>query len=154
MNKQLSTEGYLITSFPLPENLLTLVGLEDWNQLDQEFQQLTNKDGKIFQFLQDFHPFSSIEFIISLRDSLDPDQEDGIWHDDGSRLMAFSLSLTLEPFEGGLLEIKNNQKNQHAILKTPEYGQGIIFLTGEYGYIHKINRVTKGKRLIIAGWCK
>ena len=47
----------------------------------------------IFEFLKQFHDFNFIEFIISIRDSQNEWEEDGIWHDDGSRVFAFSLSL-------------------------------------------------------------
>lgn len=153
MNKELFNQGFIIKEFPLTEKVLESVNENNWKALDNEFLKLTQKDGLIFNFLRQFHEFNQIEFIISIRDALDPDQEDGIWHDDGSRLMAFSLSLTQHPFEGGLLEFKNNSKNFYTTIKTPEFGKGIIFLTGEYGYLHKINQVTRGKRIIIAGWC-
>lgn len=146
-------QGYLITTFPLSPTIPHLVDNENWQALDQEFQLLCQKNGALFQYLKNFCDFNSIEFIISIRDGSNPDEEDGIWHDDGSRLMAFSLSLTKLEIQGGVLEIKHQSGNPHHHLPTPRFGEIIIFLTGVHDFHHKINRVIKGKRIIIAGWC-
>ena len=120
----------------------------------------TRKGGAIFEELLNFSRFSEIEFIISIRSSLEVPDEDGIWHDDGSRRLAFSLSLTRNPeaIQGGRLEIRRRAErggdaSGSEVLPTPGYGTLIVFATGSQGYEHKINRVTEGERLIIAGWC-
>jgi hypothetical protein len=146
---------YRIESISLPKEVKNLVISENWDDLDKIFISYTQKDGFLFQILSKYITFSEIEFIISIRDSQNPYEEDGIWHDDGSRMLAFSLSLTLETnLEGGILEIRNkNNPHECYQLKTPNYGEMIVFKTGQEGYEHKINKLTKGRRIIIAGWC-
>lgn len=144
------------TSFPLilSENISFHCREKKWQCLDDTFMKETKKGSPLFELLNFFIPIDSIEFIISLREAQNEWEEDGIWHDDGSRKIAFSLSLTHEQQtpKGGVLEMrKKNDKNSHYI-KTPPFGHIIIFLTGIHGYEHKINKVEEGKRLIIAGW--
>jgi hypothetical protein len=106
--------------------------------------------------LREYARFSEIEFIISIRSSLESPDEDGIWHDDGSRVLAFSLSLTIEHQEigGGKLEIRRRgSPDACGAIPTPPYGTLIVFATGQSGYEHKIGRVERGERIIIAGWC-
>lgn len=150
---ELFTQGYHLTSFPLGEEIRSRVQQERWQELDDEFRKLTIKDGRLFQFLQQFHDFNSIEFIISVRDASNDWEEDGIWHDDGSRVFAFSLSLTIGEIEGGRLAFRHQGGAPHAFLPTPDFGGIILFLTGRYGFEHKIHQVTRGRRVIIAGWC-
>ena len=150
---ELFTQGYHLTYFTLGDEIKDLVVQEKWPELDAEFQKLTAKDGRLYKFLNEFHDFSSIEFIISIRDAQNDWEEDGIWHDDGSRVFAFSLSLTLEAPEGGRLGVRMKNDNQMRLIPTPSFGGIILFLTGIYGYEHCIHQVTKGRRLIIAGWC-
>ena len=127
----------------------------DYEFIDSAFKELTHKEGNLFKYLSQFENFQSIEFILSLRDSENSWEEDGIWHDDGSRKLAFSLSLTKNShlIEGGLLEIR--KKDELESLKIPpfEFGEIVVFKTGTSGFEHKINQVTLGKRFIIAGWC-
>ena len=145
--------GYLLSSFDLDESIRHWVENKNWLALDQAFANLTAPGGALFNFLQRFHDFQSIEFIISIRDGENPDEEDGIWHDDGSRAFSFSLSLTLEEIEGGKLGVRKVGANLYPQIPTPPYGGIILFLTGVYGFEHKIHQVTRGKRVIIAGWC-
>lgn len=152
----LALNGHFAAHSVLDGTALEYVQNEDWEGLDNYFQGLTAPNGSIFKLLSNFESFEAIEFIISIRDSKNKWEEDGIWHDDGSRKLAFSLSLmeSLDDIEGGVLEIR--QKGKSESLKIPPfvYGQMIVFLTGTYGYEHKINQVTKGRRIIIAGWCQ
>ena len=154
----LHEKGYLLEKISLPSHVLESILSRNWNALDQAMTQETQRGGVIFEALQKWMTFDHIEFIISIRSSLLTPDEDGIWHDDGSRLLAFSLSLTLQPdtIEGGVLEIRKRDRLQtypsHGI-PTPPWGTLIVFATGLYGFEHKINRVTQGERIIIAGWC-
>lgn len=150
---ELFTQGFHQTQFPLPEEIKELVQQERWKELDDEFKKLTSTDGELFAFLQNFHCFHSIEFIISVRDSQNDWEEDGIWHDDGSRVFAFSLSLTSATIEGGRLGVRLKGQQKFLEIPTPEFGGIILFLTGVHGYEHKIHQVTQGRRVIIAGWC-
>lgn len=152
---ELFQNGFHLTYFPLGDEIRTIVEREDWEKLDQEFQELTKKDGRLFKFLRQYHDFNDIEFIISIRDSLNEWEEDGIWHDDGSRVFAFSLSLTLDAdkLSGGRLAVREKGSEKYLEIPTPSFGGIILFLTGTYGYEHKIHQVIFGKRIIIAGWC-
>lgn len=149
----LSSQGYVITKLEIPPEITSYINDQDWKKLDQTFLNLTLPSGSLFQLLRNYATFQSIEFIISIRDASDKDQEDGIWHDDGSRLMAFSLSLTQDDVEGGILGFKKKGQETQVYIPTPSYGEMIIFLTGVHGYEHKIYQVTKGRRIVIAGWC-
>jgi hypothetical protein len=150
---ELFQNGYHLTYFTLPDEIRNLVANEKWNELDAEFHKLTAKDGRLYKFLNDFHDFENIEFIISVRDASNEWEEDGIWHDDGSRVFAFSLSLTLDDVKGGRLGIRERGQETFTQIPTPSFGGIILFLTGIYGYEHKIHQVLKGRRVIIAGWC-
>lgn len=154
-NPELFQNGFFVTYFPVPEEIKTYVQNEEWNKVDEAFQKLTKKEGSLFQFLQVFHDFNEIEFIISIRDASHEWEEDGIWHDDGSRVFAFSLSLTLGPetIEGGRLGVRRKGEESSFEIPTSSFGGIVLFLTGLYGFEHKIHAVKKGRRIIIAGWC-
>lgn len=154
-NPQLFQNGFHLSYYPLNEEIRELVIKEDWEKLDQKFKELTKKDGGLYNFLQKYHDFNEIEFIISIRDASNDWEEDGIWHDDGSRVFAFSLSLSLsaDDIEGGRLQVKQKNSDSFYEIPTPSFGGIILFLTGLYGYEHKIHQVKKGRRIIIAGWC-
>ena len=152
---ELFQNGFHLTHFPLSEELRDAVHHENWEWVDAEFKGLTSPEGSLFKFLKTFHDFQQIEFIIGLRDASHDWEEDGIWHDDGSRVFAFSLSLTLDSdsIKGGRLGIRRKGEEYFMQIPTPSFGGIILFLTGIYGYEHKIHQVTQGRRVIIAGWC-
>ncbi len=151
----LMNTGFHLTYFPLTEEVRKSVRAENWKEVDEAFKVLTSPKGRLFEFLKAYHDFSSIEFIISIREAGTEWEEDGIWHDDGSRVFAFSLSLTenASEIEGGRLGVKRKNEENVRLIPTPEFGGIILFLTGLYGYEHRIHSVTKGRRVIIAGWC-
>lgn len=152
---ELFPHGFHLSYFPLGDEIRDMVAREDWKALDDAFKELTKKDGRLFKFLQEFHDFNEIEFIISIRDSKNEWEEDGIWHDDGSRVFAFSLSLTLDAdsIVGGRLGVRQKETKDFLEIPTPSFGGIILFLTGMYGYEHCIHQVKEGRRIIIAGWC-
>jgi hypothetical protein len=150
---ELFNQGYHLSYFTLGDEIRELVAQEKWNELDEEFKKLTTKDGRLYKYLNEFHDFNDIEFIISIRDAKNEWEEDGIWHDDGSRVFAFSLSLTLEAPEGGRLGVRRIGEESFRQIPTPSFGGIILFLTGIYGFEHRIHQVTRGCRIIIAGWC-
>lgn len=154
-NPALFQNGFFLSYFPLGDEIRSYVENEQWDNLDQAFKDLTKKGGSLYNFLQNYHDFSEIEFIISVRDSANEWEEDGIWHDDGSRVFAFSLSLTTEPekIKGGRLGVRPKGQEQFLQIPTPGFGTIILFLTGLYGFEHKIHQVQEGRRVIIAGWC-
>lgn len=149
----LELNGYFIDSLNLPLDIKIAVDNEDYQSLDNLMTRYLSKDHFIFNYLKQFSVFSDIEHIISLRESKNEWEEDGIWHDDGSRVLAFSLSLTNEIPSGGVLEFREKGLIESQKIPTPKYGEIIVFKTGTSGYEHKINKVIDGKRLIIAGWC-
>ncbi|MAX65400.1 MAG: 2OG-Fe(II) oxygenase [Bacteriovoracaceae bacterium] len=150
----LENKGFCLSSFDLPNELFVQVKQKNYQKIDQIIEKLLRPNGSLFKYLQNFTKFSSTEFILSLRESANEWEEDGIWHDDGSRVLAFSLSLTLTPpSQGGILEIRKKGETQSAKIPTPSYGTIIIFQTGHAGHEHKINAVTSGTRLVAAGWC-
>jgi len=153
----IATQGFLITTIEVPPLVREKLLERNWPGLDQAIARETLPGGVIFSKLQNYAKFSQIEFIISIRSSFEEPDEDGIWHDDGSRVLAFSLSLTLNPseIEGGCLEIRRRGEDfpKTETLPTPPYGSMIVFATGHLGFEHKINRVIRGERIIIAGWC-
>ncbi len=150
---ELFQSGYHLSHFPLSDEIKHLVETENWTELDNEFKKLTAKDGRLYQFLNAYHDFENIEFIISIRDASNEWEEDGIWHDDGSRVFACSLSLTLGEVKGGRLGLRRRGEEAFVQIPTPSFGGIILFLTGIYGFEHKIHQVMEGKRIIIAGWC-
>lgn len=156
-SEQIAENGFYLTHVELPSAIRESVLNRDWEKLNAEIFRQTAKGGVIFDELLHYAKFSDIEFIISIRSSnVEPD-EDGIWHDDGSRVLAFSLSLTLRPdaIEGGRLEIRKRSTEPQSSkeIPTPTFGTLIVFATGWQGFEHKINRVVQGERIVIAGWC-
>jgi len=148
-------KGFLLQRIEFEPSLKNLVSEEKWTEVDQHFLKLTAPGGAIFNLMQEFHPFSKIETMLSIRDGANEWEEDGIWHDDGSRVFAFSLSLTLNPgeLEGGSLELRRKNDEQSEMIPTPEFGTAILFLTGIHGFEHRTRQVKKGRRVILVGWC-
>jgi hypothetical protein len=157
VRQDLESRGYFTISLSPPVEVLAAVKGRDWLALDRVMNSQTRAGGIVFEALRPYADFTQIEFIISIRSSLEAPDEDGIWHDDGSRLLAFSLSLTFDPaeIEGGRLEIRRRGANPGPAesIPTPRCGTMIVFATGVQGFEHKINRVVRGERIIIAGWC-
>lgn len=152
--QRLYKQGFVILNTKISQEISSFCYEKKWQSLDDTIKEEVLKGSDLFKTLNYFHPISSIEFIISLRESINDWEEDGIWHDDGSRVIAFSLSLTHpeEIKEGGVLKVRKKNSEQAIDIPTPGFGEMIIFLTGIHGYEHKIHQVKDGKRLIIAGW--
>jgi len=152
---ELFPTGYHLYPFQLDPIVNTWVQQEAWAEVEKYFERLTKPGGAIFSMLQEFHAFSQIEIMISIRDGSNAWEEDGIWHDDGSRVFAFSLSLTISPetLEGGSLELRMKNDSHSMIIPTPPFGTGILFLTGIHGFEHRTRAVRSGRRIILVGWC-
>lgn len=151
MNEELMANGHILVDYPYAKELLPFVKNQDYPALDQLFLYDSKAQGKLNLFLQTFYPFNFLEHILAIRT---PPDDDGIWHDDGSRHFGFSLSLNLDHQSivgGELLVRKKNSTIETKYLPQP-FGKMIIFLSGEFGYEHKVNEVTKGSRFIAAGW--
>ncbi|MBC7429356.1 MAG: hypothetical protein H7336_12130 [Bacteriovorax sp.] len=152
-NSKLLESGHIVVDFPLEPSVLEFIQTENWYSLDQYFLEISRPYGLLRNFLTEYLDFEKLDHIIAIRKA--PEDEDGIWHDDGSRYLGFSLSLNLknENIVGGELRFKIKGSNPEKIFKPQPYGKIIIFLSGLYGYEHMVSAVTFGERIVIAGWC-
>jgi len=153
-DKMLLEHGFKTFEVEIPDCILNSLKNQDWNKLDQSIFELTKKGAFFYSLLEKFHTFDKIEHLINRR--LAEGDEDGIWHDDGSRLMAFSLSLNqnVKELKGGELHIRPRGKPDRVKSLGPfPLGTMTIFLTGQYGFEHKVCKVLEGERITIAGWC-
>lgn len=157
-NTDLLRTGFIKKDFPLPPEMQEALDQKDWEVLDSLIKKYLESGGLLYNELISHHLFNHTEHIIAIRQA--ETDEDGIWHDDGSRHMAFTWSLNESPDEisgGELLFCKRpqvyGQRSNITTFTPPLIGTLIIFLTGEYGFEHKVNQVIKGERKTIAGWC-
>ena len=153
LDSQLMNQNIIQRSYPLPAEIIEYVKAENWLAIDRYFLEAEKPNGALFDFMKKFLQFTSIEHIISIRTT--PDDEDGIWHDDGSRILGFTLSLTPNPEKivGGHLRFRLKIENNFIELPIRPMGEMLIFKTGIYGFEHMVSAVTQGKRVLIAGWC-
>ena len=152
-NSTLKKSGFILTDFPLEPIVLELIQKENWYELDQYFLEISKPNGQLRNFLADYLDFKTLEHIIAIRSA--PLDEDGIWHDDGSRFLGFSLSLNIDhsSIQGGELRFKRKTSSQVEIFSPLPYGKIVLFLSGVYDYEHMVSAVTKEQRIVIAGWC-
>ena len=142
--------GHYSLHWPLPEEWNQAIGQKNWEALDQLAAKSLAPNCELWQILDQYCPVKKIEFILSLRSAPD---EAGIWHDDGSREMAFSLALNEENSTGlGLSLRKKNQPDTAQSLGQRPSGELTLFLTGADNYEHRTEEVTAGERLVLAGW--
>ena len=153
LDPELLEKNIIQRSYPLPPEIIEYAQNENWLAIDQYFLEAERPGGALFQFMKSFLTFTSIEHIISIRTT--PDDEDGIWHDDGSRILGFTLSLTPNPDKiiGGHLRFRKKGEKDFTSLPTRPLGEMLIFKTGIYGFEHMVSAVTEGKRVLVAGWC-
>lgn len=153
LDSELIEKSVVQRSYPLPPEILGYLEAENWREIDQYFLKAERPGGALFEFLKDYVRLTSLEHIIAIRSA--PEDEDGIWHDDGSRILGFTISLTSNPekISGGEFRFKEKTSNDYLSLKTRPLGQMLIFKTGIYGFEHMVTAVTEGKRVILAGWC-
>lgn len=162
MCRQLNCENGFITCFAeIPQEWVSCIIDQNFSQLDRYAGQALKEEGFLFQLIQQ-HALTyfsrmghGFEYILSLRKGPQTLEDDGIWHDDGTRLLAFSLSLNLDPESiiGGHLSLrkKSHEQDIHTITARP-LGTLTLFCTGQEGWEHKTNYVEKGSRLVLAGW--
>lgn len=153
LDQRLNSESIVLATFPLPDEILTYLKDENWYAIDTFFVNAEKSGGLLYRFMENYLQFKSIEHIVAIRSS--PDDEDGIWHDDGSRILGFSLSLNLNPDEikGGELLFRQKESSKYRSIPPQQLGQIILFKTGIYGYEHKVTAVLSGRRIVVAGWC-
>ena len=150
--KDLKEQGYFTAQLELDETLRELANQKKLIELDHEFETLTQYKGGLRDFLNFFCEYTDIEYIVSYRSGDNPDEEDGIWHDDGSRKLAYTISLTTEEIEGGELLIRTKNSPTYSTLPTQSFGTILVFHTGQNGFEHKVSKVKLGDRIITAGW--
>lgn len=152
-NQELRDQGFLIVDFPLDDCVSHFVVNKMWKELDDYFLKISKPQNMLHTFLSQYLDFNFLEHIISIRTA--PTDEDGIWHDDGSRLLGFSLSLNLTPesIHGGELLFRKKGSENINYFSPQSFGKMILFLSGIYGHEHKVTAVTLHQRIVIAGWC-
>lgn len=143
-------KGQVTLLWEVPKDWTLAVSSKNWARLDELAFESLAIGGPLYKILEKYCPINKVEHLISLREAPD---EDGIWHDDGSRDLAFSLSLSLDPFvgEGLSLRLKGDESSAYSLGSRP-YGSLTCFLTGSNGYEHRTNEVRSGSRLVLAGW--
>lgn len=152
-NSDLIKNGFVTADFPLEPIVLVMLQNQQWAELDNYFLEISKPNGMLRNFLAHYLNYETLEHIIAIRKA--PEDEDGIWHDDGSRFLGFSLSLNRNPesIVGGKLFFKKKGVTKAAVFAPQPYGKIILFLSGLYGYEHMVSAVTEGERIVIAGWC-
>ncbi len=153
------TTAFVVEKIQLPEVFKNSVLQKNYIELEKAFQEALLPQGVIHQKLKEHCQFSTVEGIIAIRNSMD--DEEGIWHDDGSRKMGFSLSLNINPssISGGNLLIrprflyKDSNDEGSFRLAPQDFGTLIVFKTGQEHYEHRVTKVETGERIVLAGWC-
>jgi hypothetical protein len=153
--RQIGREGLLHNNFELPTAWEKYIQNEEWAELDHFAGQFLQKDQPLGRYLGQIYDFKQIEHILALRQA--PGDEEGIWHDDGSRALAFSLSLNLRPsiIKGGKLFLRpkgSQDKSSEKTVYPRPWGQITLFATGQQGWEHRTECVSGGSRLVLAGW--
>ncbi len=157
----LKNEGFLSLPLQLPDSWQNYVGAEDYDSLYREAEDAIRVEGFINKalkpLLKEIFIESEPEWELMLAKRLGPQDEDeeGIWHDDGSRRLAISLSLNKNPqsISGGELLLRQKDNPQKIkTLETQGWGTLLVFATGQWGWEHKVTRVTTGNRLVLVAW--
>ena len=153
LSHDLEAHHIIQQTYPLSKEVQEMIAREDWLAIDRYFLTAELPGGELFNYLSQFLEFSHLEHIIAIRSA--PEDEDGIWHDDGSRILGYSLSLTLDPTKliGGHLRFRPKGELDYKSITTRPLGEILIFKTGIYGFEHMVSAVTEGKRVVLAGWC-
>ena len=147
--------GFFKATVAPPEAIKAALAAKDWCQVDHLCSELVKPGGALYELLWPIANQSRIEYIISVRDAENSWEEDGIWHDDGSRILAFSMGLNLsaDEIEGGTLLLRKKGEKLSEQIPPPGFGETIIFKTGVENYEHKVLKVKKSIRVVMAGWC-
>lgn len=159
--KETFSSGFLKAEVAIPLSLQNLIAEGQWECAYREFICAMEDGQFLSKALKPLFPpeFSSksfdYELMLSLREGPQAEDQEGIWHDDSSRDLIFSLSLTkdYEQISGGVLSLrKYEDKNQIIEIQTQPFGTMLFFPSGKGGWEHKIGRVTSGNRLVLVGW--
>lgn len=146
------TEGFRLLELSLPAEARALALAENWPALDALMGAWVR--ATLAPRLQELARFTHLEHMLALREGDNPEEEEGIWHDDSSRVLAFSVSLNFwELPTGGTLGIRPLGSSAGLELGPYPPGTVIVFQTGQGGFEHRTSQVLKGRRLVCAGWC-
>lgn len=161
MISKLAHRGMYSQQLKLPNEWESLIEVRDFNKLDDYAAKSLERGGILFEKIKSMtpehieHMTCGFEHILSLREGPQDEEDDGIWHDDGSRILAFSLSLnnSFKDIEGGQLSLrKKEDRNTVYNINPRPFGTLTVFCTGHEGWEHKTHYVKKGSRLVLAGW--
>ena len=149
---KLTETGFYQQFLEFPEEMNLALNAENWKEVDSLLFNYLGPGGYLYNELIKYHHFDHTEHIIAIRKS--STDEDGIWHDDGSRQIAFTWSFNDDQnLKGGELLFRKKKSLTIITIDPPTRAVLTIFLTGHYHYEHKVNMVTAGTRKTIAGWC-
>jgi len=160
MTDNLKQLGHISIKLKLPEIWKELSLKKDYEQLDTLAKTSLLSDGLLYLQMKKMAPEHflkerSFEHILSLREGPQREDFDGIWHDDGTRFLAFSMSLNedYKSIMGGelLMRHKSSREKIQAI-SARAFGTLTVFATGQDEWEHKTNLVLSGSRLVLAGW--
>ncbi|MCR9205300.1 MAG: 2OG-Fe(II) oxygenase [Halobacteriovoraceae bacterium] len=149
------------TTVNIPLSLQNQIADKAYENLYREFVGAMDDGQFLSKCLKGLFPASfrdrpfDFELMLSLRAGPQDEDQEGIWHDDSSRDLIFSLSLTesFETIEGGELSLRKlDQKDQIIQISTQSFGTLLFFPSGNGGWEHKISRVKAGNRLVLVGW--
>lgn len=150
--EELKDKGFIKFHYGFPNEFKQAATSCNWEEVDRLIFKYLQEGGYLHQIISKYQEFYFTEHIIALRHA--ESDEEGIWHDDGSREIAFTWSLNDDPeLCGGELLFKSKHLEDLTAISPPPMETLIIFLTGKSGFEHKVNKVTKGTRKTIAGWC-
>lgn len=152
--------GHKLSLLNLPLSLRKSIEEKDYSIVFDEFEIAMENGQWLSNHLKLLIPKPFLttpythELMLSLREGPQDEEQEGIWHDDSSRDLIFSLSLTQEPemVKGGELELRRFGSKEIQSIPTQPFGTLIFFPSGKMGWEHRISRVTAGNRLVLVGW--
>lgn len=159
--ERMKCDGHFTKELDVPSSWRNLVQKNDFDSLYRESLNATQSGQWLDNHLKSItskvlgqNEFS-LELMLAHRIGPQDEEHEGIWHDDGSRDLAFSLSLNEnhKSIAGGALGLRKKELPQQTqFINTQPWGTMIVFHTGKRGWEHKITRVTHGNRLVLVGW--
>jgi hypothetical protein len=144
--------GHAQMPLPISSGYDALWEVQDWATMDHCLGLELKPGGLLFPVFAQFGEIAKTEHILAIRTA--PDDEDGIWHDDGSRDLAFTVSFNKDPKSilGGELLLRKKGEEQYVALAPPPWGFLTVIKTGRQGYEHRVLKVSRGVRMVCAGW--
>lgn len=123
------------------------------NSIDNTLNFLLN-DKKLFQFIEQVTSCPKIGSFYGRTCKMSANHYDD-WHSDmiDNRMIAMSINLSTEIYEGGILQIRNENIKEivHEVSNTG-FGDAVIFKI-DPGLNHRVTEVKNGtSRIVFAGW--